>query len=308
MHPHLEERRLGAARILFGENRGKYPDANCVLVEGTEERALLDTTPGLVERGRDAVAPVDRILLTHCHEDHMAGNFLFPEARVALHEEDHPGILSLEAMLGIYGYPEPRRSHFARLLVERFHFEPRPAAEAFTEGDCFDLGGGVRVEVIHTPGHTRGHCVFRIEPAGILFLGDIDLSSFGPYYGDAWSNLEAFEASLRKVRPLAARHYLSSHHVGLVDRPAFLERLDRYAAKIREREERLVEFLRAPHTLEEIAQHRFVYRPQDDVAHAAWVEKVMMGQHLERLIAQGRVEEAEAGLYRVVSRGGSRES
>ena len=36
----------------------------------------------------------------------------------------------------------------------------------------------------------------------LLYLGDIDLSSFGPYYGDAWSDLEDFERSLARVRDM----------------------------------------------------------------------------------------------------------
>ena len=39
----------------------------------------------------------------------------------------------------------------------------------------------------------------------MLYLGDIDLSSFGPYYGDAWSDLEDFERSLALVRAIEAR-------------------------------------------------------------------------------------------------------
>ena len=35
---------------------------------------------------------------------------------------------------------------------------------------------------------------------GVFFLSDIDLTGFGPYYGDVWSDLEDFEASLAKVR------------------------------------------------------------------------------------------------------------
>jgi glyoxylase-like metal-dependent hydrolase (beta-lactamase superfamily II) len=295
----LEEIRLGPARILFGENRGKYPDANCVLVEGRYARVLLDTTPGLVARGRDAIGAVDRILLTHCHEDHLAGNFLFPEAEVWLHEADLPGILSLEAMLDvIYGYTGPRRERFERLLVEQFHFEPRPQAKAFRDGDVFDLGGGVTIEVLHTPGHTRGHCAFRIEPGSILFLGDLDLSSFGPYYGDAWSNLDEFESTLQAAAGFEATHYLSGHHIGLVDPATYRERLARYAAKLREREERLLEYLREPRSLDEIAAHRFVYRPQDQVQNAEATERVMMGMHVERLVRRGTIERMPAERFR----------
>ena len=300
----LEETRIGPARILFGESRGKYPDANCVLVEGAEERVLLDTTPGLVARGRAAAGDVDRILVTHAHEDHMAGNFLFPEAEVWLHEEDLPGVVSIDAMLDvIYGYTGPRRARFERVLVEQFHFVPSPDARAFRDGEIFDLGGGVTVEAIHTPGHTRGHCAFRIEPGGLLFLADVDLSSFGPYYGDAWSSLEQFEATLERAAGFEAEHYLSGHHIGLIDPATYRERLARYTAKIAERDQRLLDYLRQPHTLDEIAAHRFVYRPQDQVPNADATERVMMGMHVARLERQRRVEPLDAGRFRAAALG-----
>lgn len=295
---HLEERTIGPARILFGEGNGKYPDANCVLVEGARERILLDTTPGLVARGREAIGRVDRILLTHCHEDHLAGNFLFPEASVHAHAADVEGARSLEAMLDIFTREPERRARLRHLLLETFHYVPRPDARAFEDGEVFELGGGVRVEVVHTPGHTHGHSAFRVEPGGLLFLGDVDLSSFGPYYGDDAGSLVEFEATLERVRGLEAQWYLSSHHVGLVDRATFNERLSRYAAKLVEREQRLLDYLAEPHTLDEIAAHRFVYRPHDDVPNAEAVERASMSQHIDRLLASGRLEETQPARFR----------
>src|SRR6185295_8374979 len=108
---------------------------------------------------------------------------------------------------------------------------------AYHDGDVFDLGGGVRVRAIHAPGHTRGHSLLHVEPDDVLYLGDIDLSSFGPYYGDAWSSLEDFERTLAMVRAMPARWYATFHHVGVLEgQAAFLERLDRFAAVIVRRE------------------------------------------------------------------------
>jgi glyoxylase-like metal-dependent hydrolase (beta-lactamase superfamily II) len=159
----------------------------------------------------------------------------------------------------------------------------------------------VRVEAIHTPGHTRGHCAFQIEPEGILYLGDIDLSSFGPYYGDAWSDLEDFERSLARVRARDARWYATFHHIGVLEgRAAFLERFDRFAAVIESREQRLLAYLAEPRDLDEIAAHRFVYRPSDPVPFAEPVERRSMAQHVARLLRQGRLAEVEPGRYRRV--------
>lgn len=296
----LEDRSLGCVTILFGASGGKYPDANCVLVEGSNERILLDTTPGLVARGREAVGKVDRILLTHCHEDHFSANFLFPEAMVQCHSADLLGLHSLDGLLEIFGPSEARRPELARMLVERFHFEPRLDARPFEHGDVFDLGG-VTIEVIHTPGHTRGHCAFRIRPLDLLFLGDVDLSSFGPFYADAWGSLLDFEATLKMLRALDAACYLSGHHIGLLQgREAFLARLDRFEARIAERENRLLGYLAEPHTLEDIVAHRFVYRPQDQLPGIDQAERRSMSQHLDRLLNNGQLAEVEPGLYRSV--------
>lgn len=294
----LQERRIGSVRVLFGARAGRYPHGNALSVEGREERAILDPGLGVVAR-RGSLPPADRVLNSHCHEDHVAGNHLYPAATWHLHELDLPGMRSLDGFMAIYGLPGALDAAMRRLVQEEFHYQPRADAAPFREGDVFDLGGGVRVRVLHAPGHTRGHSFFHLEPDDVLYLGDVDLTSFGPYYGDAWSDLEDFERTLRLARGLRARHYATFHHVGVLDgREEFLARLDRFEAVIGERERRLLDFLREPHSLDEIAIHRFVYRPQDEVPWAEPVERRSMGQHLARLAADGRVEEVAPGRWR----------
>ena len=201
--------------------------------------------------------------------------------------------------MAIYGFSGEIDTSWRRVVVEQFHFTPRPDALAYRDGDVFELGGGVRVRAIHAPGHTRGHSMLMIEPDGVLYLGDIDLSSFGPYYGDAWSSLEDFERTLVMARTVDARWYATFHHIGVIEgRAAFAERLDRYAAVIADRERRLLAYLAEPRSLGEIAAHRFVYRPQDPVPFAEPVERRSMGQHVARLVRDARVHEVEPGRYR----------
>jgi glyoxylase-like metal-dependent hydrolase (beta-lactamase superfamily II) len=214
-------------------------------------------------------------------------------------------------MMAIYGFDDSADSSmdnaieraFRKIVVEQFHYTPRADVGSLRAGDRFDLGG-VSLEVIHTPGHTRGHCCFLMEwidsgaTRRLLYLGDIDLSSFGPYYGDAWSDLADFEHSLARVREIEADWYATFHHIGVVSgREAFLERLDRYTGVIARREERLLEFLAEPHDLADVVAHRFVYRPGDAVGFADPVERRSMGQHIERLLEAGRLRALPAGRF-----------
>jgi hypothetical protein len=140
--------------------------------------------------------------------------------------------------------------------------------------------------------------MLHVEPDDVLYLGDIDLSSFGPYYGDAWSSLEDFERTLAMAERIEARWYATFHHIGVIEgRAAFVERVQRYAAVIADRERRLLAYLAEPHSLAEIAAHRFVYRPQDPVPFAEPVERRSMGQHVARLIRAGRVREVAPGRF-----------
>jgi len=292
----LEDRKYGNVTVHFGDRGGKYPHGNTLVVHGGEERLVIDPSLGIV--ARDMRPEADRLVNSHCHEDHVAGNYLYADIPWHLHEADIHGMQSLDAMREIYGYPEPAHSAFTRAVVEQFHYVPNPEALSFRDGDVFDLGGGVRLRVIHTPGHTRGHCAFLIEPEGVLYLGDIELTSFGPYYGDAWSDLESFERSLRLIRDIEAGWYATFHHIGVLDRAGFEERIDRFGKKIMQREAALIEFLAEPHSMEEIVAHRFVYRPADDLLFADPVERRSMSQHLERLLEEGRVLEDSPGRYR----------
>lgn len=286
----LEEERFGPVRVLYGAERGKYPQGNSILVEGQRETVLIDPSLAIHPR-REALPDVDRILLSHCHEDHLAGCALFPDAALQVHAADHPGITSLDGFLSIYGMQGEGAADFAAFLQSEFHYEPRPNATTCAEGDVFDVGGAV-IEVLHTPGHTRGHCCFRIrsEAGTLLYLGDVDLSGFGPYYGDAWSDLEDFERSLTRLRAEEADWYATFHHIGVLHgREAYLERFEKFAARIPAREEALLAWLAEPRSLEEIVAHRFVYRPGVELPWVDSAERRSMSQHLDRLATAGRV-------------------
>ncbi len=281
--------------VLRGHDNGKYPSGNSLLIHGRRECVIIDPSLDVVNRG-GAPAPVDAILNSHAHEDHLAGNSLFPQARVHIHQNDLAGVQSIDGLMEIYGFEGEGRREFEKVVVEEFHFAPRPDAVGFQDGTVFDLGQ-VKAEAVHLPGHTRGHSGFRISD-GVFFLSDIDLTGFGPYYGDVWSDLEDFEASLRQVRDEDADFYVTFHHKGVIEgRADFLTLLDQFAAIIPRRHEEMLEFLREPHTIEEMAARRFIYRPHIQSPFADQVERRCAFLHLQRMQARQEVQEVEPGRF-----------
>ena len=289
---------LGLVTVLTGENGGEYPHGNSVLVRGADRTALLDPSLTVAERGAVPVAP-DLVVLSHVHEDHLPGLSLFPETPVHAHGDDRIGLESLDGLCQIYGMSDESEAIWRPVLVEQFRYRARPDAIPFADGDRIDLGG-VEIQVLHTPGHTRGHSALLVPEASAVFLGDIELTGFGPYYRDAWSDLEDFERSLERCRQIDAEHFITFHHKGTVSgRDKFLEMLDKFAGAITRRENAMLEYLKQPHTLDEMVDTRFIYRPHVENNFVLSVERRSAILHLERFVKQGRVLELEAGLWQV---------
>ena len=292
--------RLGPVTVLTGLDQGRYPHGNSVLLQGAEQSLLVDPSMSLDLRSGPLAARVDQIFNSHAHEDHVASNRLFPSAPVYIHEADLPGVQDIDGLLSIYGFDDPAvTEHFRQVLEDEFQFAGSPDAVGVTSDAVFDLGGGVRTEVVHLPGHTRGHCGVMVPSAGVCYLGDIDLSGFGPYYGDAWSSLDDFRRTLALCRDLEADFYVTFHHKHVVEgRAAFLGQLADFTDVIARRDDELLAFLAEPRTLQDIVAHRFVYRPTVDDPMVDSVERRSMSQHLDSLLAAGQVTCEGEGLWR----------
>jgi len=287
---------IGHATVLPGADGGRYPDGNSLLVRGSSATALIDPSLSIADAG-DPPGGIDRILISHAHEDHLAGLGRYPHTPVHVHEDDGVGVQSLDGLMSIYGMAPEIERRWRQEVVERFHYAPRRDAITFRDGDVFDLGG-VTLHVVHLPGHTRGHSGFFIEPDGIMVLADVDLTGFGPYYGDAWSSIDDFERTLQRCRAIDARWYVTFHHKGVVDgRAAFLALLDEYEAVIPRRERALLAYLAEPHSLDEIVRRRFVYRPHVQLTFVDAVERRSAELHLARLLAAGAIREVEPGRW-----------
>jgi glyoxylase-like metal-dependent hydrolase (beta-lactamase superfamily II) len=257
--------------VLVGDELGSYPSGNSLVVSGSGETVIIDPSVTVVANDGAGV-PVDAVINSHGHEDHLAGNGLFADARVHIHEADLLAARSLDGLMEVYGFDAEAEAEARATFVEEFHYTDRPDATGFADGHVFDLGGAA--------------------------VEDIDLTGFGPYYGDVWSDLGDFEASLRQVREEDASFYVTFHHKGVIEgRPRFLEMIDDYLAVIPRRHAAMRDFLAEPRSLDEMAAHRFIYREHIPASFADRVERRCALLHVDRMLARGEAEATDDGRY-----------
>jgi len=102
--------------VLAGAEAGKYPSGNSLLVRGDGESVIIDPSVTVVEHG-GAPVPIDAVINSHGHEDHIAGNGLFATSRVHIHEHDRDALVSPDVMMDAYQLTGADRDEFHHTLM-----------------------------------------------------------------------------------------------------------------------------------------------------------------------------------------------
>jgi glyoxylase-like metal-dependent hydrolase (beta-lactamase superfamily II) len=281
----MEEKCFGPLRFIPGENRGKYPNCHSIFIE--KAGVLIDPASDRerLKRLRNDF-DVKSVWLSHWHEDHWMHLDLFEDIPMWISRQDAPPLSDVELFLDGYGIEkEDHRQYWREIMEQMFHFRPRKPDGFLKDGQKIQLET-VTVDVLQTPGHTPGHlCFFFREPA-VLFLGDYDLTPFGPWYGDRDSSIQKTITSVERLRNIPAKIWIACHETGVFeDAPGKL--WDDYLAIIRQREDKLLELLKEPRTMAEIVDAWIVYnRPREPEEFYAFAEQAIMQKHIEILISR----------------------
>ncbi len=295
----MKEQSFGPIRFLPGPQKGRYPHCHSLYIE--EAGILIDPASDrnrLEELHRHG--GVREVWLSHWHEDHFTHLDLFDDLPLRISREDAPPLANIDLFLDWYGIEGSEVESFWKpLFLNNFHFRPRRPAHFLQGGQIIDLAG-TKAEFISTPGHTPGHLAINFPEMGLLFLGDYDLTSFGPWYGDRYSSIEETIYSLEHLRKIPAYHWLTSHETGIFREPLG-DLWDRYADVIRQREERLLSFLREPRTLAEIVAARIIYgKAREPLTFFVFAERAMLRKHLEYAQRRGLIDSDNGRTFRTL--------
>jgi glyoxylase-like metal-dependent hydrolase (beta-lactamase superfamily II) len=272
--------------VVEGGKNGRYPYAHSLYIaDGGGILVDAGSDPAEIERLRKENG-IAAVVMTHYHEDHFTYLSSLPDAEVWSSGADAPALESLETLLAWYGMVGTEwGAFFRKLLTEKFHFKPRTIVRTVADGEELRFGKTRAVAVV-APGHTPGHLCLHFPDDGILFLGDYDLTEFGPWYGDLTGDMEAFRRSALRLAGIAADRFVVSHE-GPVHRGPIAGKMLAYLAVIDRREEALRDYLREPRTRAEIIARRLIYGPGRDGPWFDYGEWALLSKHLDAMLARG---------------------
>lgn len=191
-----------------------WEETHCYLLCGTKSALLIDTGLGVanIKKVVDSLTllPV-LVATTHIHWDHIGGHKYFEN--IAVHEAEKDW-LSIK-------FPIPLQAVKHNLVckpcdfpldfsIDSYQLPKISPQQILHDGDCLDLGER-KITVIHTPGHSPGHCCFYEPERKYLYSGDLIYSGcLDAFYPT--TDPQLFWQSVKKIQHLDVERVLPAHH------------------------------------------------------------------------------------------------
>ncbi len=204
---------------------GHWEETHSYLLCGTERALLIDTGLGVanIKKVVESLTALPvQVVTTHVHWDHIGGHKYFDN--IAVHEAEQEWLSNhFPIPLQVVKYNltcKPCEFPNAFEIDDYQLFKGNPDI-VFSDGYCFDLGNR-KLTVVHTPGHSPGHCCFYESERKYLYSGDLIYSGcLDAFYPT--TDPQLFMQSVKKVRRLEINRVLPAHHqlsvpVDLIDR------------------------------------------------------------------------------------------
>ena len=191
-----------------------WEETHCYLLCGSKKAVLIDTGLGVcnIKSVVKSLTTLPIIVFTsHVHWDHIGSHQFFD--CIAVHEAEKDWIsgdfpLTLqEVKKQLAKTPCDFPAEFDINAYRIFQGKPQILLH---DGDIFDLGER-KLQVIHTPGHSPGHCCFYEPKKKYLYSGDLIYKGcLDAFYPSTSPRL--FYESVRKLKKYDISKVLPGHH------------------------------------------------------------------------------------------------
>lgn len=196
-----------------------YAEVNCGVILTEKGAIVIDTllfpseTRQVLRFIEERLGPksVRYVVNTQSHADHVYGTYLFDGAEIIAHEECRAAL----AVRGADSLEDAKKE-----LPELEEVTLRLPDLTFEDSLGLDVGG-IRVRLLHVPGHTSGSIAAFVEGSKVLFGGDTVMPV--PYV--RWGDWRQYQESLRRLRALKADIVVQGHGEILL-RGEMLESID----------------------------------------------------------------------------------
>ncbi|AIY90125.1 MBL fold metallo-hydrolase [Geoglobus acetivorans] len=233
--------------LIEGRNGGRFPYCNCLLVDSL----LIDSSCG-EDRLEAILGKFDRLVLTHTHPDHASGAWLAEKYGKRVYTP-HPATTVEELARRFAPEVADEWIDFAKNMAGLRDF----SGALYDEGHDFSTKDH-EVELIKTEGHTVDMHLFLID-GRILFSADIDLTPFGPWYGNPESDPELFRRSIESLFDYDFTVIVPSHRKPVRGRESIETLLMEFLEHFDRREEVISELLGRGYSIDMIVEHSPIY-------------------------------------------------
>ncbi|MED1204034.1 MBL fold metallo-hydrolase [Heyndrickxia acidicola] len=296
--------KIGNITVIMGKNNSRVPFSTSLVIESKEADVLIDCGGGAeVFQHLKKEFQIRSLYLTHYHLDHVFGAYLFKdEATIHINPYDYLKLNDPFELAKSSGMAGTRDKNELEKWINKFIKKNKPLnpdrplwEPIIGIADCtypyektINLSG-TNMIMLHTPGHTEGFCCPYFPEQGVLFAGDYDLTSFGPWYNNADSDIDEFIQSSKRTLETDAKYFVTSHHKGWRSRDEYEKGLTAYIEKIYEREEKVRLSIQNGVSPEEIVHKGIFYFVENHLKNPNLMisEIVGIAKHIQRLIKQG---------------------
>jgi hydroxyacylglutathione hydrolase len=258
----IKMKRIGPLVIVEGPNNSKVPFSRSLYID-CSEKVLIDSgadPKALLEINQQF--GIELILNTHYHPDHTQYNHLFPDVKKWINPIEFETARTIEGIAkanGIYQeWGEAGVEMWRKNLPQEWITSLGEISGTYDYDEEYSFGG-VKISLLHTPGHTSGLVSPYFPELGVVYVSDYDMTSFGPWYNGTDGDIEDFIKSGKRLLGLDANTFITGHQKGIFTKQEFQQEMKRFLNIIDKRDEMIERYVRKGLTFEELTDIGIFY-------------------------------------------------